>query len=198
MFIDNAEHSKFLFDCVSRKPSHVIIASFGIYCGITYTGQDVTAWGDKYRMATRDLMEVMRSLPDVRMLIGVGNYKSCKGKSIRCLDCEVEYVRAFMRLIHHAEYFPEFKWKMSTELHLKCSLFFYQNPAKVAGVAGGRNFTDSSWEDVTFSLSTPDVKKLYAHTSNLWEHAKSLTDDTAEWLFESQEISRKALEHATV
>jgi len=144
----------------------------------------------------------MRSLPDVRMLIGVGDYKSCKGKSTRCVDCEVEYIKTFMRLIHHAEHFPEFKWKMSTELHLKCALFFYQKrllqPARVAGVAGGRNFTDSSWADVTFELSTPDVKKLYAHTSNLWENAKPLTDDTAEWLFESQEISRKALEHATV
>jgi len=162
MFLDHTDHSQFLFDRVHEKPSHVLIASFGIYAGITYAGQDVTKWGEQYRTATRDLMEIMRGLPDVRMLIGVADYKSCKGKSTRCTDCEVEYVRAFMRLVNHAELFPEFKWRISTELHLKCSLFFYDKPARAAGVAGGRNFTDSSWADVTFELSIPDVRN-YTH-----------------------------------
>lgn len=191
LFFDHADHSKFLFDRVAESPSHVLISSFGIYAGITYSGKDTTTWGDKYRLATRDLLESMRSLSDVKMLIGVADYKSCKYKDY-CRDCEINYAKGLLRLAFHAELFPEFKWKVSTELHLKCALFFYQNDIK--GVAGGRNFTDSHWADVTIELNRQYAKELATHTLDLWKKSPTLNDEAVENILEDQGISKKTLQ----
>lgn len=197
MFLDHADHSRWLFDRVAEKPSHVMIASYGIYAGISYAGQDTTQWGEKFRLATRDLMEVMRSLPDVRFLIGVANYRSCKGK-ITCIDCEKQYCRSLIRLVHHTELFPEFKWRVTTNLHLKAGLFFYapgcgdggEKPS-AKGIGGGRNFSDSDWVDCTFELSVANIKKLHTHIKGVWDDSKPLTDDAIGEIFEEQEISER-------
>lgn len=194
MFLDHADHSKWLFDRVAEKPSHVMIASYGIYAGISYAGQDTTQWGEKFRLATRDLLEIMRPLPDVRLLIGVANYRSCKGK-FTCIDCEKQYCRSLIRLVHHAELFPEFQWRVTTSLHLKACLFFYPKTAK--GIGGGRNFSDSDWVDCTFELPHAHIKKLYGHIKEVWDQSKPLTDDTIGEIFEEQEISENGFK-ATV
>ena len=194
MFLDHADHSRYLFDRVAENPTHTLIASYGLYAGISYAGQDTTEWGEKFRLATRDLMEAMRGLPDVRFLIGVSNYRSCKGK-FTCIDCEKQYCRSLIRLVHHAELFPEFKWRVTTELHLKACIFFYGN--KVKGIGGGRNFSDSDWIDCTFELSTGHIKKLYNHTKLVWDQAKVLNDQTIGEIFEEQEISERGFK-ATV
>jgi hypothetical protein len=189
MFITPEEHSQYHFERVADKPKTVIISTFGIYCGITYSGQDTTQWGDKYRLATRDLMEAMRGIPDVRMLIGVANYKSCRNKQ-QCLDCEKQYVQQLVRLVFHAELFPEFQWRVTTELHLKCSIFLYPDkPKKINGIAGGRNFTDSKWADITFELSETQIKTVYNHVKEQWNKAVEITDDAVAEIFRQQNIS---------
>jgi hypothetical protein len=195
MFLDHADHSRYLFDRVAEKPKYVMIASFGIYCGISYAGQDTTKWGEKFHLATRDLMETMRSLPNVRFLIGVANYRSCKGKIDTCIDCEKQYCRALIRLVHHAELFPEFEWRVTTNLHLKTCLFFYESSVK--GIGGGRNFSDSDWVDCTFELPTSHIKKLYKHTKEVWDQARPLNDKSIGEIFEEQEISERGFK-ATV
>ena len=194
MFLDHADHSRYLFDRVAEKPTHTFIASYGLYAGISYAGHDTTKWGEKFRLATRDLMEAMRELQDVRFLIGVANYKSCQGK-FTCIDCEKQYCRSLIRLVHHAELFPEFNWRITTELHLKACLFFYGE--KVKGIGGGRNFSDSDWVDCTFELSTTHIKKLYNHSKLVWDQAKILNDQTIGEIFEEQEISERGFK-ATV
>jgi|GEM_PF-5878530 len=195
MFLDHADHAQYLFDCVAEKPTHVMIASYGIYAGISYAGQDTTKWGDKYQLATRDLMEMMRPLPSVRFLIGVANYRSCKGNIDTCIDCEKQYCRSLIRLAHHAELFPEFQWRITTNLHLKTCLFFYESTVK--GICGGRNFSDSDWIDCTFELSIPNIKKLYKHTKEVWDQSKPLNDESIGEIFEEQEISERGF-RATV
>lgn len=194
MFLDHADHSRWLFDRVAENPTHTMIASYGLYAGISYAGQDTTTWGEKFRLATRDLMETMRGLPDVRFLIGVSNYRSCKGK-FDCIDCEKQYCRTLIRLVHHAELFPEFQWRVTTNLHLKACLFFYG--ASVKGIGGGRNFSDSDWIDCTFELSTAHIKKLYGHIKDVWDLSKPLNDETIGEIFEEQEISERGFK-ATV
>lgn len=188
MFLDHIDHSNFLFDRAAEQPKHTFIASFGIYAGISYAGADTTEWGEKYQLATRDLMEAMRTLPDVRFLIGVANYKSCRGK-FECIDCEMQYCRTLVRLVNHADLFPEFQWRVTTQLHLKCALFFYDKNAR--GVAGGRNFSDSDWADCTFELPVPHIKKLYQHVNNLWEPSRPITNDTISAIFDEEEISER-------
>lgn len=188
MFLSHEDHAQFLSEQVQAKPKHVIIASFGIYAGITYTGQDTTEWGEKYHLATRDLLESMRKLPDARFLIGAANYRSCKGK-VDCIDCEKQYCRTLIRLVNHAEMFPEFQWRVSTSLHLKCALFFWDK--KNSGVAGGRNFTDSDWSDCTFELSAGQIECLYEYVDYLWDKSRLITNETVAMIFEEEEISQR-------
>lgn len=192
LFLEHTDHSKFLFDRVAEVPDHTIISSFGIYAGITYNGNDTTEWGEKYRLATRDLLETMRKLPDVKMLIGVADYRSCKNKDY-CRDCEINYAKGLLRLAFHAELFPEFKWRVSTQLHLKCALFFYGNEIK--GVAGGRNFTDSNWADVTIELNDEYCRELAKHTIDLWKSSPKLNDDAVAQILDDQGISKKTLQY---
>lgn len=191
MFLQPTDHSQFLFDRVADKPDEILISSFGIYAGITYNGQDTTEWGDKYRLATRDLLETMRKIPTVRMMIGVASYRSCKGEGY-CKDCELQYAKGLIRLAYHAELFPQFQWRVSTELHLKCAIFYYGDNIK--GVAGGRNFTDSSWADVTFELTSKQAQELAKHTMELWDASPELNDASIGRILENQQISQKTMD----
>jgi len=191
LLLEHDDHSRYLSDRVAEKPQKVLITSFGIYAGITYNGQDSTTWGDKYRLATRDLMEAMRTIPEVKILIGVAEYKSCKNKNY-CIDCEKQYVKNLLRLVFHTELFPEFEWRVSTDLHLKCALFYYDDI--IQGVAGGRNLTDSNWADITVVLDKKHAMELSQHSLNLWDKSSKLTDAAITDIFKSQHISDKTME----
>jgi len=191
LFLDHADHSRFLFDRVAEKPDQILVSSFGIYAGISFSGQDTTTWGEKYRLATRDLLEIMRTLPDVKILIGVAEYRSCKYNAY-CRDCEITYAKSLLRLAFHAELFSEFEWRVSTQLHLKCALFYYGDVIK--GVAGGRNLTDSNWADVTIELSPKYATELAQHTMKLWNASAVLNDDAISEILKSQNISDKTMD----
>jgi len=196
MFIPNEDHYAYIRKCVANKPEHSLIATFGIYAGITYDGRDPTEWGAEYGLNTRDIITELQKLDNVQFLVGVANYRSCKGK-IDCIDCEKQYVRSLFRLVFHAEKFPEFEWRITTDLHLKCSLFFYDQdctPEKAKGVAGGRNFTDSSWADVTFELSSKQIDELHTYTADLWRDSLSATDESVGKIFDQQNLSEKGIE----
>lgn len=191
MFLDFSSHSAYLLNALSQKPSKIFISSFGLYAGITYTGQDTAEWGPKYKLATREMLEAMRKVPKVYLLIGVAPYKSCKEG--RCPDCEKKYVQSLLRLVFHAEKFPEFKWRVSTELHLKCTLFFYPNQSPI-GIAGGRNLSDSDWADLTFPIAKSDILTLFEHLMGLWNKSKKLDDATIAQIIKEQNIPDESLQ----
>jgi hypothetical protein len=191
MFLEYDEHADHLQELVDEKPDEVIIASYGLYAGITYKGHDTTKWGEKYRLRTRDLLESMKGGPEVMMLIGAPTYGSCKGKE-QCIACEMKYSQQLFRFVSHAELFPDFKWRVTTELHLKCNLFRYgENHWR--GIAGGRNFTDSTWDDITFELMPEQITTLLDHTLKLWGDAEPATNETVGKMLEKQGISEQAL-----
>jgi len=198
MFLEHADHSSYLLDCVDAKPTTVFIASFGIYAGISYSGQDTTEWGPKYQLATRDMMELMREIPKrdkknkVYILIGIAPYKSCNNG--KCLDCERKYAQGLVRLSHHVNAFPEFKWRANTELHLKSSLFFYSGKKGPKGVAGGRNFSDSGWADVTFTLTQSNIYELFKHLMSKWNDSRVLNDTTIGEILEEQGVSEEGFQ----
>jgi len=191
MFLQAADHNQFLVECVAKKPDRVFISTFGMYLGITYDGRDTTQWGPEYALATRDLAEKMRSLSDVNILVGIANYRSCKNK-ITCMDCEKQYVRTLLRHVNHAEMFPEFNWRMTTELHLKSFLFYYGE--EKTGVTGGRNFTDSDWTDVSIVVGPEQIAKIEELAEPVWSEAYDITDTNAGKIFEEQEISKRGFE----
>ncbi len=191
MFINNADHYGFIKQCIKDKPEHVLISTFGIYAGVTYDGRDTTEWGSSYSLETREIIDVLKDIDTVRFLVGVSDYRSCRGK-LRCKDCERTYAQSLLRLGFHAEKFPWIEWKISTELHLKCSLFFYDmdcSSDKAKGIAGGRNFTNSSWADITFELTTEQIEQLHTHVAGLWDESLDATDENLGAIFEKQSLN---------
>lgn len=190
------DHFKFLNECLALKPDRVCIATYGLYAGIMPDGRDSREWGEKYRSQTREFLETMRDVPKVRILVGNYEYKSCKGKNTTCTDCEKQYVLGLIRLINHAEKFPEFKWRVSTGTHVKCALFSYDDneEAEVKGVAGGRNMTDSSWEDVTVEIDKMSTIRLWEHFDKIWKAAHLLNNDRIGTIMEEQGISQQTVE----
>jgi hypothetical protein len=190
LLINYDDHVRWLSDRIDENPKSAIITSFGLYAGISYAGHDMTQIDWKFRSKTRDLMEKMRSVPDVKFLIGVPKYKSCKGRRA-CVDCEAEYCKIFIRLSNHVDHFPEFKWKMATDIHMKACIFIYGNECK--GISGGRNFTDSSWFDCTFELSDRNIKTILKHIKPIWNGSAPVNDQGINSLLQIEGISEKGI-----
>lgn len=188
LMVNYEDHIKWLSERIDEGPTSTMVTSFGLYAGISYAGEDMTKIGWKFRSKTRDLMEKMRNLPNVRFLIGVPKYRSCKGKS-QCINCEAQYTKDIIRLSNHIQFFPEFKWRMTSDLHLKSCIFTYGKTCK--GISGGRNFTDSDWFDCTFELSKEHVRKLLEHVAEVWGNSKRLDDDTLGDILLDQGISEE-------
>lgn len=194
MFIDIEQHNQWLLDSIAEKPHTITIASYGIYAGISYTGQDTTQLGSKYQIATRDIMQSMKSVPNVRFLIGISDYKSCKG-SRTCIDCEKQYAKSLIRILYHVDMFPEFEWKISNSLHLKSCIFEFED--RTSGISGGRNFTNSQWHDCSFVLSDDNCRQLLQHIDCIWKASREANDASLSEIFEEQGISQRGLDSLT-
>lgn len=187
------DHFKFLHECLNAKPNFVRVATYGLWAGIMPDGRDTREWGEQYRSETREFLEALRYVPKTRMLVGNYEYKSCKGKKTVCTDCEKQYVMGLVRLINHAEKFPQFKWRISNGSHVKCVLFSYDN-GDVKGVAGGRNMTDSSWADVTVELDKMSILRLEEHFDGIWKESHLLNNDRIGEIMEEQGINEKTVQ----
>jgi hypothetical protein len=191
LLLNSADHYGYLRECVAAKPRSIFLASYGLYAGILSDGRDTQTWGEKYKSQTRELLESMRNIENVRILVGLYEYKSCRGKQ-SCLSCERKYVMDLIRHMNHAEKFTEFQWRVASESHVKCALFTYPetNPAPLRGVAGGRNFNDSSWADITVELDKMSILRVEEHVEGIWKTAKVLTGKVLGEVLEDQGISQ--------
>lgn len=175
MFLTMEEHYKYFEQQILAKPKAVIISTFGVFAGILDDGRDTQEWGPKYEKVTRKIVDLLEGVPDVKILVGLYRYQSCKG-NIQCDDCAAKYIKGVGRLIKHREKWPNFKWRFSSECHLKSYLFFYPD-GRVTGIAGGRNLTDSEWADVTFPLTKDQVKRLIIHVNGIWNKSAIMDED---------------------
>lgn len=189
LLFSNEDHFEFLRNCVKANPNRVRIATFGLYAGITADDID---WSNKYPSEVRNFLESLRSIQSVRVLVGNQEYKSCKGKAIICSDCERKYVMDLIRLVNHAEKFPEFKWRISSACHIKCALFTYDD-YELRGVTGGRNLTNSTWADVSVELDKMSNMRLEEHFDEVWKNSLILNNDRIGQIMEEQEISPKTI-----
>ncbi len=196
LLIEPESHYNYLDQCVQASPLTVKIATCNLFAGILPDGRDTTEWqGEQYRSRTREFLEAMRPIGGVgtvKILMGLYEYKSCKGKDFDCHSCERKYIKDLIRLINHAEKFPEFKWRIRTHSHAKYSLFTYLD-GSVKGVAGGRNLTDSTFVDITVELDKMSVLRLDEHFDELWGSAHLLNSDRIGVIMDEQGISEKAV-----
>lgn len=192
LLISPTDHFKYLTDSLTPLPEEVLIATYGIFAGLLPDGRDTHMWGEKYQSETRKLLEAMRPIPKVRIMIGMFEYKSCKGKQ-PCIDCEKQYVYTMIRHLNHRDKFKEFEWRVIPASHIKCVLFTYQDATK-RGLASSRNFTDSSWEDISIALDEKSIKQLETHVDSIWTKANLLNGEAISDMLEKQGIAPRTIE----
>lgn len=182
------DHYAVLSKYIEDKPTSVSIVSYGLYAGITYTNQDTAAWGDHYKLITRDFIESLKSVGNVRMIIGISEYKSCKGRNI-CLECEKQYVKSLIRLLNHADAFASMQWKMTTQLHLNAYLFEYKDIIKC--LIGSRNLSDSACPDISISLQGQYGSTVKPYIDLIWQNSIFINEENISNMIEEQGISSK-------
>jgi len=182
MFQTLSEHYDHLDELLARQPKEVFISTFGLYAGITHEGID---YASRFHSPTRHFLDNLKQCPSVKIMVGVPEYISCS-KDNRCKNCEHKYLHYMVRLLNHVETYPEFKWRMKLQFHIKCFLFFYDG--QVAGVAGGRNLTDSGYEDVTFPIDAKLCKDFLKSSMAGWKAAMVANESAVETILKSQRI----------
>ena len=182
------DYLKWIHELIDKKPNKIKILSYGIYGGITYTGDDTKEWGQYYHLHIRDILDRLVVVPNVEMIIGIAPYKSCKGKQ-QCVDCEKQYCKNLLRIISHAEYFDKLVWKLSSDLHMRANLFEYDNQSVC--VVSGRNFTDSPWEDFSIKLIDGDCDEIKRYIDKLSSAAMTINEDILPTILEEQQISEQ-------
>lgn len=186
LLISTEDYHEYLLDCVEKSPKRILISTFGIYAGIPENQHsDIPA--------TRAILNKI-SEKDIKttIVIGYSKYLSCKGRSIKCYSCEIKYIKSMMRLSLHAMSYPNIKWKMTDNLHLKSNIFLYDK--SIICVTGGRNFTGSDWQDLSIIVEQPDDKKKMVEHFTQTSNASCVIDEQAILeVLKQQEISDKAL-----
>ena len=192
LLLDSKSHHDWIKEHIARKPNKVIITTFGIWAGILANGQDTQTWGNKYKLETSEILQYLSDNSiATNIIVGIGDYKSCKKDDV-CLDCEKTYVESAIRLGNHAQAFPLLKWRFSTNLHIKTTLMVFGD--HLQGIVGGRNFTNSNWEDCTVVLDQENCKTLLEYSVDLWRQSKNISDSEISKLLEKQGISEEILE----
>lgn len=188
MSLNIDEHYQWLNDYLDRGPSKVSIASYGIYAGITYANQDTAQWGEKYQLASRHFIDRLTHTKDVRIMIGVAEYKSCKGK-LQCMQCEKQYAKTLVRIVNHTDTFDRFSWKISIDLHIKAYMFEFGNETR--GLISGRNLSDASWLDFSIDLPAQQCITIMSYFEQTWAKSSEINNDTIAALLEQQGISEQ-------
>lgn len=190
LLYDLNDYYDHLFGLVSKKPISVSIATYGIWAGLRADGSDMCEKGSQYRSKTRDLLDALQQTRDVRLLVSTSSYSSCRGYHV-CYDCERRFVAQLFRLLSHVDKFSNYQWRMLHGCHLKCSLFTYVDDA--CGIAGGRNFTDSDWADLSLTLDVLGTYEILGHFNQLWTKATPITNQTISAVLSEERISQTAI-----
>jgi hypothetical protein len=184
------EHFKELRS-MTEGADQVLISTYGIYAGINHYGQDLNGQSSKYTAYAKEFLDSLIGVSKVNIVVGLYPYSSCKGTA-RCVYCESRYVRGLLRLSSHKDHFSSFKWRVKPNNHLKCVLAIRGNSFE--GIVGGRNLSDSNWNDLTFRLEPEDAKEVFKMVVPIWKEAEDLTDDTLSSLLDRYEISKHSME----
>ncbi len=182
IFTTQESHMACLKKLAAKKPKEAIMATFNLYAGILHDGDDTHEWGEKYRNEAHELLDILVEIPKVKMLVGFQPFIPCNKKG--CEDCLANHYKRGVRLVKHAERWPEFEWKYLEKFHLKCNLFYYAKGC--IGVTGGRNLSGSSWADLSFVMNDKQIVAARKLLDENWKRAANITLPNIENTIECQ------------
>jgi hypothetical protein len=191
MYLTLKDHTDRIHALIQQKPAKIYIATYGVYAGILPDGRYTNEWGQKY---TNDIGKILEAIPkttEVQILVGINDYASCNKRN--CQSCEINYTKQLIRLINHAEKWPNYQWKYTANMHLKCFIALY-GPGEALGITGGRNFTNSTWEDVTLDIQKQEIAQIMQLYVKIWQKALPINDKNIANTLKNQGINPKTLE----
>jgi hypothetical protein len=160
---------------ISEKADACEISTFGIYTGITSEGRDVHSYGGKYSNLAHQFLDVLKGF-DVKLLIGMPELIYCDKETQQCTHCEEKFIHYLERINHTAKHWPDFDWRIINDMHMKF-VGFYKNGKAIGGISGGRNLSDSQWDDVSIVLTKKEVEFFHDHFTKIFNRAATITDD---------------------
>lgn len=185
VYKSNTEHYEALNQLIDAGPDKVLISSFGIYAGLQANGMDVHP---KEESQIRKILEKLRPI-NTYLLVGIPDYRSCRGFT-KCMHCERKFVKGILRTYELSTLYPKFSWKISRAHHSKA--FISIKNGLIQAVVGGRNLTDSDWNDMSLLVSGDEILPIFIKQ---WAAADSLTPELVSQIFENNEISENILEY---
>lgn len=158
MFFDADQFwTEVLREASNDQVETVIITSYGLYAGISGTGENTAArYG--FRNLQQKILDLSNSGKKVVFLLSESEpTECCPG----CPHCKVKNDKRDTRTAAHIAHWPKVLWRVTTNSHLKSVLLVRTN-GTVTGYTGGRNFTGSGWDDVSLRLSYEDAKEVFS------------------------------------
>jgi len=165
------DYYKALNECLKDSPTNIWISTFGIYAGITKDNKDVRKDYGKVNLTGEFLSKINRAKIECNLICGLPILTYCDNK--KCKDCETKWEEAITRYSYTKERFPNINWKFAAELHFKCVVFQYADKPTIA-FTGGRNLTDSGWDDMSIQLDKEDGDKLLSTVVDVWKSKEVL------------------------
>ena len=143
----------------------IIISSYGLYAGISDTGEN-TAERYGFKNLQQRILDLSNAGKRVVFLLSESDPIECCPD---CPHCKAKNDKRDARMLAHIKHWPNVTWRMTQSSHLKAMLLKRKN-GTVSGFTGGRNFTGSNWDDVSLRLSYEDAKVLFVKVMDNIKH----------------------------
>tara|TARA_Y100000034_G_scaffold122952_1_gene169084 strand:+ start:328 stop:846 length:519 start_codon:yes stop_codon:yes gene_type:complete len=159
MYLDVNEYWKeVLREVRDPETASVLFSSYGIYAGISHTG-DNTAKMYGFTQTHQKILDESNNGKKIIFLLSESDPVICKPD---CPDCIAASKKRDDRMMAHTATWPEVSWNLTRDHHLK-AVIIRKKDGTLTGFSGGRNFTTSEWRDVSFRLTEDDAKTLLVY-----------------------------------
>jgi hypothetical protein len=161
-----------LWEASQEDTETIMISTYGMYAGISDTGENTAA---KYSFDRRPqkILGLSNKGKNVIFLLSESDPIICTPD---CEHCIAKSKKRDARNNAHFDAWPNVSWFLTQSHHLKAFLV-KKKDGRVLGYTGGRNFSSSSWRDVSVELSEDDATALMKYLIFVIKtHAVKLSD----------------------
>jgi len=147
-----------LWEASQEDTKTIMISTYGMYAGVSDTGENTAA---KYSFDRRPqrILDLSNKGKKVIFLLSESDPIIC---TPGCEHCIAKSKKRDARNNAHFEAWPNVAWFMTQNHHLK-AFIVQKKDGRIVGYTGGRNFSSSSWRDVSVALSEDDAANLMKH-----------------------------------
>ena len=157
MFFDAEQFwTEVLREASAEQTDTIVISSYGLYAGISDTGENTAArYG--FNNLQQKILDLSNADKKIVFLLSESDPIEC---CPACPHCKAKNDKRDNRTLAYLAHWPKVTWRMTTNSHLKSVLIKKKN-GTIVGYTGGRNFSGSDWDDISLRLDYEDAKELF-------------------------------------